>query len=581
MKILSLHCDYIKFKPLKKALKSVNELSSQDKKTKEVEECLVILTAIEKTDRNAANSAKLLAKNIQELASQVKASKVVLYPYAHLSSELAAPDIAEQTLIEAEKLLKKKFQVIRAPFGYYKEFELKCKGHPLSELSREITSGGVKVEKREKVIEDKDEKYDPKKLLREISKTILDKEKLKEQDHRILGQKMDLFSFHGVAPGMVFWHNNGLIIYNELVKYWREMHEKAGYREISTPQILDSKLWKISGHWRLYKENMFLTDYEKRLFAVKPMNCPGCMLLYRQRPRSYKELPMRVGELGIVHRKELSGVLSGLFRVIKFTQDDAHIFCTEKQLRDEIINVINLFKIMLDKFSFKYSFTLSVRSQDKKDKYLGTDDDWKKAEKTLSDALKKLKIKFSIEKGEAKFYGPSLDVQIKDSLGRKWQCSTLQLDFLIPERFQLKYIDENNKEKTPIMLHRVVYGALERFIGVLLEHTNGNLPTWLSPVQVRVVSFTDRNKKAVEKIIKQIAQEIPQIRIDADFRNESVDYKVREAEIQRVAYIIVIGDKEEKSGTIALRERGKKPQFGVKLDKFIDKLKKEIEEREW
>jgi threonyl-tRNA synthetase len=576
MKILSLHCDYIKFKPVKKALKDAKELAEKDKKEKEVREALVIFTAVESSDNEKI--VDVLVENIKDIASQVKAETIVLYPYAHLSSQLAKPELAENVLVEAEKKLSKEkgFKVIRAPFGYYKEFELKCKGHPLAELSRELHVEEGKAIVKEPEITDEIRK----RLLREISKTKLDTSKLKENDHRILGQKLDLFSFNEVAPGMVFWHNNGLIIFNELEKYWREEHKKAGYEEISTPQIMDAKLWKISGHWDKYKENNFITKYEGRDFLVKPMNCPGGMLVFKTRPRSYKELPMRVGELGKVHRTELSGVLAGLFRVIQFTQDDAHIFCTEEQLESEIIGVIELFKKMLGKFGFKdYKFSLSVRSEEKKDKYLGDDKLWKKAEDNLGNALKKLKISFERCPGEAKFYGPSLDVLIKDSLGREWQCSTLQLDFNIPQRFEVTYTGPDNKEHVPIMLHRVVYGSLERFIGVLLENTNGNLPVWLSPIQARVLSFTDRNLKAAGKVLEALKN--AGIRADSDFNPDTINEKVRNAELMKIPYIITIGDKEEQSNTIALRERGQgnKPIFDMKIEDFIRKVKEEIEKR--
>jgi len=331
MKILLLHCDYIKFKPLKKALKSIAELGESEKKEIEVKEPLVVLTAVEKSDSNVKLAVVKLVDNIKDVASQVKAKNIVLYPYAHLSPNLSSPDVAQEVLKEAEKELAKDkgLKVVRAPFGYYKEFELKVKGHPLSELSRSIILEEDEKGKGKAV----EEKYDIKHLLNEVSRSRLDTSKLKENDHRIIGQQMDLYSFNEVAPGMVFWHNNGLIIRNELINFWKEMHKKAGYTEIMTPQILDKRLWQISGHWEKYRDNIFLTEYEKRVFAVKPMNCPGGMLVYKSSPKSYKEFPMRVAELGTVHRQELSGVLGGLFRVIQFTQDDAHIFCTEKQVK--------------------------------------------------------------------------------------------------------------------------------------------------------------------------------------------------------------------------------------------------------
>ena len=336
MKILSLHVDYIKFKPLKKALRSIASLTDKEKEGGHVKDALAILTSVEKTDSDVGKVVSELVKNIKEIAGQVNVKNIVLYPYAHLSNNLASPEKAIEVLDKAEKELAKDFNVTKAPFGYYKEFEMKVKGHPLSGLSREIM-----FDNRSGL----DESYDPKQLLREISKSKLDISKLKSNDHRIVGSQMDLFSFNELAPGMVFWHNNGLIIKNELIDFWREVHRKQNYQEISTPQILDSKLWKISGHWEKYKENIFLTNYEKRQFAAKPMNCPGGVLVYKTKPKSYRDLPLRMAELGVVHRQELSGVLGGLFRVIQFTQDDAHIFCTEEQLENEISDIISLINL--------------------------------------------------------------------------------------------------------------------------------------------------------------------------------------------------------------------------------------------
>ena len=567
MKILCLHCDYIEWQGLKKALKSMPALPEKELSKKRVEECLVVLTAVEKGD--SLESVSKMIEEIKKIANDVKTKNIVLYPYAHLSSNLGAPATAIEILKEAEKKLKREFKVARAPFGYYKTFEMKVKGHPLSELSREIKT---QENEKNKIIE---EDYNPKQLLREISKFKLDSSKLKENDHRIIGQQMDLFSFSGVAPGMVFWHNNGLIIYNELIKFWREIHKKAGYQEIKTPQILDKKLWQISGHWEKYKENIFLTEYEKRIFAVKPMNCPGGMLVYKNKPKSYKELPLRVGELGIVHRQELSGVLGGLFRLIQFTQDDAHIYCTEKQLEEEILNIMKLVDLIYKKFNLSYYVELSTRPE----KRIGSDKIWDKAENTLKKVLKKKKINYKINEGDGAFYGPKIDFHVKDSLGRTWQCATIQLDFSMPERFELEYTDKNNNKKRPIMLHRVIYGALERFIGILLEHTNGRLPTWLAPIQIRVLDFTDRNKKYAEDVIKKIEEAIPNIRIDADFQQKTIQSKVKDAELMRIPYILVAGDREEKEKTIAVRSKGNKKIESMSVDDFISKVKKEIEER--
>lgn len=561
MKILLLHCDYIRFKALKKALKSVGELSEKEK-AGEVKEALVVLTAVEKGD--SLNSVMSYLDNIKDVASQVKAKNIVLYPYAHLSKNLSAPDIAIEILKEAEKVLEKeKYNVSRAPFGYYKEFELKVKGHPLSELSREIS-----VKESEA-----DEDYDPKKLLNEISRSRLDTSKLKDNDHRILGQQMDLYSFNEVAPGMVFWHNNGLIIRNALIDFWREEHRKAGYQEILTPQIMDSRLWKISGHWDKYKENNFTTGYEKKPFIVKPMNCPGGMLVYKSKTKSYKDLPLRVAELGVVHRQELSGVLGGLLRVVQFTQDDAHLFCTEDQLEDEIEGVINLINLFYKKFKMDFDHVeLSTRPE----KRIGSDKDWGKAEMLLESVLKKKKMKYKLNQGDGAFYGPKIDFHIKDSLGRTWQLSTIQLDFSMPERFELEYVDKNNSKKRPVMLHRVIYGALERFLAVYLEHTKGRLPTWLAPIQVRVMSFTERNVKYAKSIVKELS-EIKGLRVDFDFGDSPIPGKVKDAELMRIPYIIVVGDKEEKSKSLAVRNHGKVKD--TKVNDFVKNLKKEIEER--
>jgi len=587
MKILSLHTDYIKFKPLKKALKSVEELGESDKKEKVSKEALVIMTAIEKVDTDVKAIIEKLVYEVKDIAGKVKATNIVLYPYAHLSSNLASPDIATAVLNGAEAELKKdkNLSIIKAPFGYYKEFELKVKGHPLSELSREInlvenTIKGEKGEKNERKVESQiiriSDAADPKQLLRQITKSRLDTSKLKENDHRILGQQMDLYSFSDTAPGMVFFHNNGLIIYNELVNFWRDVHRKSGYQEISTPQILDKKLWLVSGHWQKYKDNIFLTNYENREFAVKPMNCPGGMLVYKSKPKSYKELPLRVGELGIVHRQELSGVLAGLFRVIKFTQDDAHIFCTEEQTESEIISVMDLIGAMYKKLGVELDHVeLSTRPE----KRIGVDEVWDIAEKTLENVLKKKKMKYQINKGDGSFYGPKIDFHIKDSLGRTWQTATIQLDFAMPERFELEYTDKDGKIKRPVMLHRVVYGSLERFMGVYLEHTNGRLPTWMAPIQVRIMNFTDRNDKYAHEVIKKIGEAIPNVRMDADLTQTTVPSKVKEAELMKVPYIIVVGDREEKEKTLAVRTRGDSKIKSVKIEDFIKGLKKEIEDR--
>ncbi|MEM2089908.1 MAG: threonine--tRNA ligase [Candidatus Pacearchaeota archaeon] len=548
MKILSLHCDYIKFRAVEEAIKEAEETSKQENIAKE---CLVVFSAIEKRDEGFEDEiAKKFAENVLEICEKVKCKKVVIYPYVHLTSEPSKASSAKKVLENAEKILSKKVQVTRAPFGWYKEFELKCKGHPLAELSREI------------LVEEKKDKRE------KIQKHIISSETLGPYDHRVLGQKLDLFSFNEVAPGSVFWHPKGLILRNILIEFWRREHKKAGYKEILTPQLMSKKLWKISGHWDHYKDDMFITDED---FAIKPMNCPGAMLLFKLVPRSYKELPLRFAELGVVHRKELSGVLAGMFRVRQITQDDAHIFCTPEQIEQEIVNVIRLTDKIYKIFGFEYTVEVSTKPTS----YIGTDEEWEKAEQALKNALKKVGIKFKINPGEGAFYGPKIDFHIKDSQGRTWQCGTIQLDFSMPKRFELEYTDKENRKHTPIVIHRTILGSLERFTGILLEHYKGALPLWLSPVQIRVLSFTERNVKAAEEIANKLQEQ--GFRVETDFDNITVDYKVREAELQKIPYVVVIGDKEEKTKTLAVRARGKKPEFGVKLEDFIKKLKEEIE----
>jgi len=575
MKILLLHTDFVEWEPKKKAIKQAEETAM---KPVRVNEALVVLSAVEAADgKNPAGVSRKVAAEVANVASQVKARKVVLYPYAHLSSNLSSPDIALSVLKETERMLKaKKLGVYRAPFGWYKAFDIKCKGHPLSELSRDIGPEGAANAKGPEIVAEivgqPDAEINYKQVLRDIAKSRLDRENLKPNDHRILGQQMDLFSFSEVAPGMVFWHSKGLVIWEELVKLWRALHKEAGYEEISTPQVMDNKLWHISGHWEHYKDNMFVTSFEKRPFAVKPMNCPGAMIVYKTRPRSYKDLPIRIAEMGVVHRKELSGVLAGLFRLVRFTQDDAHIFCTEKRFESEIESIIRLTEKVYRIFGFKHKVELSTRPE----KFMGVKRNWDRAEASLEKILRKMKIKYKINKGDGAFYGPKIDFHIKDSMGRSWQTATIQLDFQMAERFELTYKAEDNKDRTPVMIHRVVYGAMERFIGVLLEHLNGNLPVWLSPVQARLLSFTDRNVGTVKKKAEELRR--AGIRVDTDTSSSTVEHKVRDAELAKIPYVIVIGDKEEMNGTIAVRTRGqKKVKFGVKTDEFVQQVMEAVE----
>ncbi len=570
MKILTIHADFIEFQAKKKAFKDAEEGINEEKQR--VEECLVVFTAVEKRDEG--NVKEVVDKYVQEIKNivqQVNAKNIVLYPYAHLSSSLSNPKIAEEVMKEAEKILAEKFNVVRAPFGWYKSFDVSCKGHPLSELSREFSVENSAEGKEKKVVEKELSKEEIAHLLKQISRSRLDTSKLKDNDHRIVGKDLDLWSFNEVAPGMVFWHDKGLTIKNILTNYWREVHRRSGYQEISTPQIMDKKLWLLSGHWAKYHENMFISEYEDRQFAVKPMNCPGGMLVYKSSSKSYKDLPLRVGELGLVHRQELSGVLAGLFRVIQFTQDDAHIFCTEEQLEDEVGYIIDIIKEMFATFNLNFHhIELSTRPE----KRIGSDEVWDFTEKALEKVLKNKNIDFQVNEGDGAFYGPKIDFHLQDSLDRTWQCSTIQLDMSLPERFDLTYTDKDGKEKRPVILHRVVYGAIERFIGVLTEHLNGKFPAWLNPVQVKIITVNDDCNEYANGILETLTNN--GFRVELDDRAETIGKKVREAQLQRVNYILTIGEKEVEAKNLAVRDRNNENKFGVSVEEFIAQLKEEV-----
>lgn len=561
MKTLYIHSDYLEY-AVKKPTPVADQIT-EDEKQGRFEEVLVAFISVEKEDESEPDAiAERVTEDLAQVSKKVGANTVVLYPYAHLSSSLSSPDAGKKMLRTVEAMLREKgVKVHRAPFGWYKSFKISCKGHPLSELSREMRLEAKKVEV---------EKYDPSVMLKQISKTKLSKGDLKENDHRIIGQKLDLFSFYDVAPGMVFWHPKGLVIRNALIDFWRAEHRKAGYVEIKTPQVMSDVLWKTSGHWEHYKDNIFLTNYDDRQFVVKPMNCPGGILVFNSKDRSYRELPMRVGEIGEVHRVELSGVLSGLFRVIQFTQDDAHVYCTEDQLESEINGIIELVSRFYKLFGFQYRMELSTRPEN----YMGQLEQWNKAEGLLRKVLEDRGVKYEVNEGDGAFYGPKIDFKIKDSLGREWQTATIQVDFQMPERFQIKYVGDDGKDHRPIMLHRTIYGSLERFIGILIEHYNGNFPLWLAPVQLRVISFKEDNAKTAKAIHDKLFE--LGYRVELDLSYGTVEGKIRDAELQKIPYIIVIGDKEERNGTLAVRRHGTKgAKFGVKFEDFIAQLNAE------
>ena len=399
------------------------------------------------------------------------------------------------------------------------------------------------------------------------------REEAEKRNHLKLGAELDLFSMHPEAPGCAFIHPKGMVVWNELLKFWREEHEKAGYVEIQTPMILKKELWLQSGHWDHYKENMYFTKIDEEDFAVKPMNCPGAILVFKARRKSYKELPLRMAELGIVHRHELSGVLNGLFRVRKFTQDDAHIYCTEEQVEQEVMGAIDLIGRFYKKFGFPYHVELSTMPVNA----MGSKQVWAKAEKALQDALRKKKMQFKVNEGDGAFYGPKIDFHIRDSLGRTWQCATVQLDFSMPEKFDLSYVGKDDKAKRPVMIHRVVYGSMERFFGILIEHYGGAFPAWLAPVQVALIAIADRHANFAQKVRALLEEK--GIRVALDLRQETVGAKVRDAQLQKIPFILVVGDREEKEGSVAIRLRNGKVLGAKKVEEFAQGLLEEIAEK--
>ncbi len=389
-------------------------------------------------------------------------------------------------------------------------------------------------------------------------------EEAKKRDHRKLGRELGLFTLRDEAPGMPFYLPKGMVLRNTLIDYWQEVHNKWDYLEISTPQIMKRSLWETSGHWEHYHDDMFTTEIEGEDFAIKPMNCPGAILVYDLEPHSYKELPLRYRELGKVHRNELSGALHGLFRVRCFTQDDAHILLAPEQITDEVIRIARLFDEVYDLFGLPYEIELSTMPED----HIGSLEDWEIATKALADAITGIGKTYIVNEGDGAFYGPKLDFHIKDCLGRTWQCGTIQLDYQLPGRFNLEYTGADGEKHTPVMIHRVVFGSVERFIGVITEHFAGAFPLWLAPEQVKVLPIADRHQEYAKKVCEQLRQ--VKLRADSDDRSEKLGYKLREAQLQKIPYMLVVGDKEQEEGTVSVRRRGEGDIGSMKVSDFID-----------
>ena len=398
-------------------------------------------------------------------------------------------------------------------------------------------------------------------------------EEAKKRDHTKLGKELKLFTLLNEGKGFPFFLPHGMILKNALVEYWRQIHDREGYVEVSTPIMLSRSLWETSGHWDHYKENMYTTKVDEEDYAIKPMNCPGGILVYKTEPRSYKDLPIRMGELGIVHRHEKSGQLHGLFRVRCFTQDDAHIFMMPSQITSEIKNVVRLINEVYTLFGFKYHVELSTRPENS----MGSDEDWENATTALRRALEELHLEYTVNEGDGAFYGPKIDFHLEDSIGRTWQCGTIQLDFQLPQRFEMEYVGEDGQKHRPIMVHRVVFGSIERFIGILIEHYAGKFPVWLSPVQVKILPITERQEEYARALYSEMKAN--GIRAELDLRNEKIGYKIREAQIEKVPYMLVVGEKEAQDKLVSVRRRDKGDTGAVPAEEFISQIKKEIADK--
>jgi threonyl-tRNA synthetase len=529
---------------------------------------------VEKGDNGEV--AARAVKEAAEFAKRVKRKNLVIYPFAHLSNNLEDGEKAKQVLHHMlEEAKSHGLQIFYAPFGWNKRLNLEIKGYPLAEQSRSYSADrmekGEAQPKRAEKVQRGIESMSEEELLARISKS--DFTGLPETDHRIIGEKLDLFSFQEPSPGMVYWHKNGLVLFEELKNFIRSELEKKNYIEISTPALANTVLWKVSGHSDHYKDDMFLTKLGEEEFGLKPMNCPATFLVYKSRKWSYRDLPVKYSTFDPLYRNELSGVASGLFRVKELTQDDAHIITPEDRAVDAVKEILELMERVYSVFGLTYRMKLST----KPDEHMGTDKEWEYATNILIKTLKDEKLKYEIKDKEGNFYAPKIDVDIKDSMGREWQCGTVQMDLQMPKRFRLAYTGEDGKEYTPAVVHRTLCGSLERFIGILIEHYQGNFPTWLAPIQVRVISISEQANSYAEKVHQELKGS--GIRAGLDVSDKTLEYKIREAQLMKIPYMLVVGKKEMENNSIAVRNRSGKQRFDIKLGEFVKDLKEEISKK--
>lgn len=559
MKILQLHCDFIEYTPVKKEIRSAEDVEPE---TVREDDIVVLFTAFEQGDD--AEVAKKAVGEAKEFLGKLGTKRLLLYPFAHLSQNLASPSESLPLLLEMEKeAAKAGLDVHRAPFGWTKALQVKVKGHPLAEMSRSYERGAVPAQPRPKTRREPSADEAMARLKRS------DFGGLPDIDHRMIGEKLDLFSLQEVSPGMVYWHDRGWTLRNILVEFLRKELRRDGYQEISTPSLANTALWRVSGHSEHYKDNMFLTALGDEEMGMKPMNCPSTFLIYKSRRWSFRELPVRYAIFDSLYRNELSGVASGLFRVKVLTQDDAHVIATEEQAESELSKMLDLMERVYKVFGLDYKVKISTMPDD----HMGSDEEWKRATDTLIRVVEARGWKHEIKDKEGNFYSPKIDVDIKDSLGREWQCGTFQLDLQMPKRFKLAYTGSDGKEHTPVVLHRTILGSLERFIGVMLEHYRGVLPVWLSPVQARVIPLSDEHLAYAKGILDTILKE--GVRAEGAFESGTMGAKIRNAQLQKIPYMLVVGKKEEDSKTVAVRTRTGEQTFGVTPAEFAERVKDE------
>ena len=570
MKILTIHADFIEFEPKKKALKDAVDVP---KGAHRVEECLVVFTAVEKRDEQ--NLPAMIQRYVQEIkgvAEQVNTRSIVLYPYAHLSSQLSSPKAAEQVLQEAEQfLVEGKYKVTRAPFGWYKSFNISCKGHPLSELSREFAPTQAVPE----------EKVDREELLKKMSKihmaTIKGTGGLKSNVE--LGRELDLYIINEIiGTGLPLLTPKGATIKREIERFIVDEELKRGYQHTDTPIMAKSDLYKISGHWDHYREHMFIFNAGDETFVLRPMTCPHQFTIYKSRPHSYKELPIKYAEVARLFRNEKSGELMGLTRIRQFTLSDAHVICRADQVEEEFVKVLEFIKYVMQTLNIEgLWYRFSKWDPKNKEKYIDNPQAWEETQHTMKKILDKLKLNYQEAENEAAFYGPKLDIQYKNVFGKEDTLITVQIDFALPERFDLTYIDANSQLQRPMIIHRSSVGCLERTMAYILEKTQGNLPLWLSPIQVKVVTVTDRAILLAQEIVRQLQEQ--HIRVELDDSAETISKKVRNAQLEKANYIVTVGDKEVEKKTVAVRTRAGKVEFDVPVERFIEQLKEEVKKK--